>query len=82
MQVLPTPSRWLTLSGALTNGAMVAATETRTPLSYVLRPFMFYFDRAFRDWRVHRKIGCRGVNCGQTAVSRGDFRKIARAIGC
>ena len=25
------------------------ATESRTPLSYVLRPFMFYFDRAFRD---------------------------------
>jgi HlyD family secretion protein len=25
------------------------STETRTPLSYVLRPFMFYFDRAFRD---------------------------------
>ena len=25
------------------------STESRTPLSYVLRPFMFYFDRAFRD---------------------------------
>jgi HlyD family secretion protein len=25
------------------------ATESRTPLNYVMRPIMFYFDRAFRD---------------------------------
>jgi HlyD family secretion protein len=25
------------------------STEARTPLNYVLRPVMFYFDRAFRD---------------------------------
>ncbi|GHC59308.1 HlyD family type I secretion periplasmic adaptor subunit [Neogemmobacter tilapiae] len=25
------------------------ATESRTPLSYVTRPILFYFDRAFRD---------------------------------
>ena len=25
------------------------ATDSRTPLNYVLRPIMFYFDRAFRD---------------------------------
>jgi HlyD family secretion protein len=25
------------------------ATESRTPLNYVLRPILFYFDRAFRD---------------------------------
>lgn len=25
------------------------STESRTPISYVLRPFMVYFDRAFRD---------------------------------
>ena len=25
------------------------ATESRTPLSYALRPLLFYFDRAFRD---------------------------------
>lgn len=25
------------------------ATESRTPLSYLMRPILFYFDRAFRD---------------------------------
>ena len=24
-------------------------SESRTPLSYAMRPILFYFDRAFRD---------------------------------